>query len=235
MLGPLLVIGLLTGVRHALEADHIAAVASLATRASSMRQTAWLAGIWGAGHATTLMLAGGLVVALGAALPHGLVRAFEVGAGLLLVYLGVDVLRRFRRQHVHFHVHRHDGGIRHVHAHSHAGAAAPHDPARHEHAHSTALLIRAGLIGSVHGMAGSAALVVLSLQAVSSPGRALAYMGVFAAGSIAGMVLFSLAIALPMRLQGRHLERASRGFEAALGAASVGIGAWVAVRAGLGY
>ena len=90
-------------------------------------------------------------------------------------------------------------------------------------------------MGSVHGMAGSAALVVLSLQAVSSPGRALAYMAVFAAGSIAGMVLFSLAIALPVRLQGRHLERASRGFEAALGAASVVIGVWVAVRAGLGY
>jgi hypothetical protein len=90
-------------------------------------------------------------------------------------------------------------------------------------------------MGSVHGMAGSAALVVLSLQAVPSPGLALAYMGVFAAGSIVGMVLFSLVISLPVRLQGKYLERASRGFEAALGAASVVIGAWVAVRASLGF
>lgn len=235
MLASLLVVGLLTGIRHALEADHVAAVASLATRSSSTRQTAWLAAVWGAGHAATLMLVGGLVVALGAALPDGLARAFEVAAGLLLVFLGVDVLRRIRRRHVHFHVHRHHDGVRHLHAHSHAGAAEPHDPARHEHAHSAGLLVRAGIMGSVHGMAGSAALVVLSPQAVSSPGRALAYMAVFAAGSIAGMILFSLAIALPVRLQGRHLERAARGFEAALGAASVVIGTWVAVRAGLGH
>jgi len=235
MLGSLLVIGLLTGMRHALEADHVAAVASLATRSSSVRHTAWLAAVWGAGHATSLMLVGGLVVALGAALPHGLARGFEIAAGLLLVYLGIDVLRRIHRQRVHFHLHRHGDGVRHVHAHAHAGASGPHDPAHHEHAHSRGLFLRSGLMGSVHGMAGSAALVVLSLRAVSSSGLALAYMGVFAAGSIAGMVLFSLAIALPVRLQGRYLERASHGFEAALGAASVAIGAWVAVRASLGF
>jgi hypothetical protein len=234
MLGPLLAVGLLTGMRHALEADHVAAVASLATRSSSVRHTAWLAAVWGAGHATSLLLAGGLVVALGAALPHALARAFEAAAGLLLVYLGVDVLRRMHGRRVHFHVHRHGDGVRHVHAHAHAPEGEPHDPARHEHAHPRGLLVRAGLMGTLHGMAGSAALVVLSLQAVSSPGLAFAYMGVFAAGSIAGMVLFSLAIAVPVRLHGRFLERAARGFEAALGAASVGIGAWAAVRASLG-
>ena len=235
MLGPLLVVGVLTGMRHALEADHVAAVASLATRASSARHTAWLAAVWGAGHATSLMLVGGLVMALGAALPHGLARGFEIAAGLLLVYLGIDVLRRIHRRRVHFHVHHHDDGVRHVHVHAHPEAREPHDSAHHEHAHPRWLLLRAGLMGGMHGMAGSAALVVLSLRTVSSPGLALAYMGVFAAGSIAGMVLFSLAIALPVRLQGRHLERASRGFEAALGAASVAIGAWVAVRASLPF
>jgi hypothetical protein len=234
MLGPLLVIALLTGMRHALEADHVAAVASLATRSPSVRQTAWLAAVWGAGHTASLMLVGGLVVALGAALPHGLARVFEAAAGLLVAYLGVDVLLRVRRQRIHFHVHRHDGGLRHVHAHSHAGAREPHDPERHQHAHPRGLLLRAGVMGGVHGMAGSAALVILSLQSVSSPARALAFMAVFAAGSIAGMVLFSLAIALPVRLQGRHIGRASRALEAALGAASVVIGASVAIRAGLG-
>jgi hypothetical protein len=235
MLGPLLLLGLLTGVRHALEADHVAAVASLSTRSASVRQTAWLAAAWGAGHAATLILVGGLTFALGVALPHGLARAFEAAAGLLLVYLGMDVLLRVRRQRVHFHVHRHEGGIRHLHAHSHAGAREPHDPGRHEHAHGRGLMVRAGVMGSLHGMAGSAALVVLSLQAVSSARHALFYMAVFAAGSIAGMVLFSLVISLPVRLQGRHLERASQALEVALGAASVLIGASMAVGAGAGY
>jgi ABC-type nickel/cobalt efflux system permease component RcnA len=235
MLGTLLAIGLLTGIRHALEADHVAAVASLATRSTSVRQTAWLAAVWGTGHAAALLIVGGVVVALGAAMPSGLARLFEVAAGLLLVALGIDVLRRLRRQKIHLHVHRHDGGLQHVHLHSHDGQAVSHEHDAHRHAHPRGLLLRAGVMGSLHGMAGSAALVVLSLQAVSSPARALAYMAVFAAGSVTGMVLFSLVIALPARLRGPRLSGAARGFEAALGAVSVAIGAWMVVRAGLGH
>jgi hypothetical protein len=84
-------------------------------------------------------------------------------------------------------------------------------------------------------MAGSAALVVLSLQAVSSPATALGYVAVFGLGSVAGMVLFSIVIALPLRLRARQLEGAWRGLQAALGAASIGIGAWVVLRSGLGH
>ena len=84
-------------------------------------------------------------------------------------------------------------------------------------------------------MAGSAALVLLSLQSVSSPGRALAYMAVFGAGAVAGMVLFSVAIAMPLRLRSRHLESLSRTLETGLGAASVLIGVWMAVKASVGY
>jgi cytochrome c biogenesis protein CcdA len=145
------------------------------------------------------------------------------------------VLLRLRRRRVHFHLHRHDAGVHHLHAHAHAGdPAQEHDPARHEHEHPSGLLLRALLVGSVHGMAGSAALVVLSLQAVSSTGAALAYMALFGVGAVTGMVLFSVAIALPLRLRSRHLEKASRGLEAALGAASVMIGLWVVVRSALG-
>ncbi len=235
MLISLLTLGFLMGVRHALEADHVAAVASLATRASSARESARLAALWGAGHAATLLLVGGLVVWLGATVPDGVARVLEAAAGALLVFLGVDVLRRVRRRQVHFHVHRHEGGVHHLHAHAHAGEpAAEHDPARHRHEHPRGLLLRALLVGSVHGMAGSAALVVLSLQAVSSTAGAVAYIALFGAGAVAGMVLFSLAIALPLGLRVRRLEYASRGLEAALGAASVLIGAWIFVRSGLG-
>jgi cytochrome c biogenesis protein CcdA len=236
MLASLLTLGFLLGVRHALEADHVAAVASLATRASSPRQTARLAALWGVGHSATLLLVGGLVVVLGVVLPEGVARFFEAVAGVLLALLGLDVLRRLRRRRVHFHVHRHADGIPHLHAHTHAGEPAEsHDPTRHQHDHPRGLLVRALLVGSVHGMAGSAALVLVSLQAVSSPGRAVAYMAVFAMGAVAGMVLFSLVIAMPLRLRGWHLERASRTLETALGAASVLIGTWIAVKAAVGY
>jgi cytochrome c biogenesis protein CcdA len=231
----LLTLGFLMGVRHALEADHVAAVASLATRASSPRETARLAALWGAGHAATLLLVGGAVVWLGAAVPDGVARVLEAAAGALLVFLGVDVLRRLRRRRVHFHVHRHEGGVNHLHAHAHAGEpAAEHDPARHRHEHPRGLFLRALVVGSVHGLAGSAALVVLSLQAVSSAAAAVAYIALFGLGAVAGMVLFSLAIALPLGLRVGRLETASRALEAALGVASVVIGAWTFVRSGFG-
>jgi cytochrome c biogenesis protein CcdA len=235
MFASLLTLGFLLGVRHALEADHVAAVASLATRARSARDSARLAALWGAGHALMLLLVGGAVVALGAVLPDGLARLLEAAAGALLAALGLDVLRRLRGQRVHFHLHRHDDGVRHVHAHSHAGeSAGSHDARAHEHEHPRGLFLRALLVGSVHGMAGSAALVVLSLQAVSSTPRALAYMAVFGLGSILGMVLFSLAVALPLSLRAGHLGRLARGLEAVLGVVSVALGLAIVVRAGLG-
>jgi len=234
VLASLLALGFFLGVRHALEADHVAAVAALATRARSTRESARFAALWGAGHAAMLLLVGGVVVAAGAAVPDGLARLFEGAAGLLLALLGLDVLRRLRRRRIHFHVHRHGDGVQHLHAHSHAGEPeAAHDPLAHRHRHPGGLLVRALLVGSVHGMAGSAALVVLSLQAVTSTAQAVAYMAVFGVGSILGMVLFSLAIALPLR--SRHLEAASRGFEAVLGTVSVAMGVWIALEAGLGH
>lgn len=235
MFASLLALGFVMGVRHALEADHVAAVATLATRSSSPRATARLAAMWGAGHALTLLVVAGSVVVLGATIPDGLARVLEAAAGALLVVLGADVLRRLWQQRVHFHVHRHQGGVRHLHAHAHSDVPQAHDATAHEHAHSPLLFWRALVVGSVHGMAGSAALVMLSLQAVSSPASALGYVALFGLGSVLGMVLFSVAIALPFRLRARQVDGAWRGLQAALGAASIAIGAWVIVKTALGH
>jgi cytochrome c biogenesis protein CcdA len=235
MLTSLLGLGLLLGVRHALEADHVAAVAAMATRARSSGEAIRMATFWGCGHALALVALGGAVAALGASLPEPAARALEAAAGLVLAGLGVDVLRRLDRRRVHFHPHRHDDGVRHLHAHAHDGEpAAAHDPARHDHAHARGTLARALLVGGVHGLAGSGALVVLALQSAGSPGQALAYVFVFGAGSVLGMVLFSTAVALPLRIHASHLSRTARGLEAALGLASVALGLWIAVRAGVG-
>jgi cytochrome c biogenesis protein CcdA len=223
------------GVRHALEADHVAAVASLATRARSVRESVGLAALWGCGHAGVLIVIGGLLALLNLALPPGLARAFEALAGVVLVALGVDVILRVRRRRLHFHLHRHQDGVHHLHAHSHAPAGeVPHEADPHLHPHPARALSRAVLVGSLHGLAGSGALVVLAVQSAQSRAHALACMVVFGLGSVLGMVLFSMAIALPLGLQGRHLSRASQAFEAVVGAASVGVGIWMTVQAALG-
>jgi cytochrome c biogenesis protein CcdA len=235
MLVSLLLFGLMMGVRHALEADHVAAVASLATRSRSARQSVALATLWGCGHAGVLIVIGGLLALLDLALPPGVARVFEGLAGLVLVALGMDVILRVRRRRLHFHLHRHGDGVQHLHAHGHQERPEmPHEDDPHLHVHPARVLSRAVLVGSLHGLAGSGALVVLALQAAQSRAHALAYMAVFGLGSVLGMVLFSIAIVLPLRLQGRHLSRVSQAFEALVGTASVGVGIWMTVQASLG-
>ena len=99
---------------------------------------------------------------LGLSLPPALAQVLEGAVAVMLIALGLDVLRRLRRSRIHIHVHRHDGGPRHVHAHSHAGEAT-HDPTHHHHGHVRGVAWRAVLVGTVHGLAGSAALVLVAV------------------------------------------------------------------------
>src|SRR5579864_4627569 len=103
----LLLLGLLLGMRHALEADHVAAVASLATQSKGMRRTVLQGAVWGLGHTLTLLAVGGACLLLRAAISARLAAALEGAVGVMLVLLGADVLLRMRRRHIHLHVHRH--------------------------------------------------------------------------------------------------------------------------------
>jgi len=223
---PILLLGLLVGMKHALEADHVAAVATLATRSASLGERVKLAGMWGLGHAGTLMLFGGTVLALGVSLPDRVARTFEGVVGLMLVALGLDVLRRLRRRGVHFHRHRHGDGRQHLHAHAHDSGTAP--AGAHDHEHARGLPLRALLVGTMHGLAGSAALVLLSLELTRSTAQALLYLAAFGIGSVAGMAALSLAISLPLRVASGRFGTAWRLVEGALGVVTVALGCWMA-------
>ncbi len=227
-----LLLGFLLGMKHATEADHLAAVATLASGHQTLAQTVRQGVAWGIGHTFTLMLFGGIVLALGKAIPDGMAQALELAVALMLIALGADVLRRLARQKIHFHVHQHSHA-RHVHAHSHAGQAlAPkfeHEMQAHGHAHG--LLLRALTIGMMHGMAGTAALILLSLEAVQSVGMGLAYITLFGLGSIIGMALLSVAIAIPLRLSAvGRLVWLHNGISVAIGAFSCLLGALMVSR-----
>jgi cytochrome c biogenesis protein CcdA len=209
-------------MKHALEADHVAAVATLATRSASVSERVKLASMWGAGHAGTLFLLGGTVLALGLSLPAHLTRVFEGLVGVMLIALGLDVLRRLRHRGVHFHRHHHGDGREHFHAHAHDASRG------HDHTHG--LLPRALLVGSLHGLAGTAALVVLSLQLTQSTVQALLYLATFGLGSVAGMAALSLAISLPVRMTSARLGPAWRMVEGALGVLAIALGCWMAWR-----
>lgn len=194
----ILVLGFLLGMRHTLEADHVAAVATLAARSRGARQALLQGAAWGLGHTITLFLACSAVLFLETVVPEHLARGLEAAVGVMLMVLGADVVRRMLRERVHFHAHRHRDGTVHFHAHSHAGENVP-DEVNHGHTHAERFPVRALCVGLVHGMAGSAALILLTLSTVASPGAGLLYVALFGAGSIGGMAMLSLAISVPLR------------------------------------
>ncbi len=220
----ILFLGFLIGIRHAVEADHIAAVATLTTQTSSkgdgMRQ-----GIaWGVGHTLTLFLFGAVVLFVTNIVPEKVSHGLEFVVGLMLIILGIDVIRRMLKERVHFHAHSHGPHDKHFHAHSHKGEArGTHNPEHHDHSHPLGFPIRALLVGLMHGMAGSAALIILTLQTLSSPWLGLIYIAIFGLGSIVGMGLFSLVIAIPLRAA-RHMTWVYNGLQVAIGSGTIVLG-----------
>ncbi len=230
----ILLLGFLLGMRHAVEADHIAAVASLSSRANSIWEGVRQGAAWGLGHTLTLFLFGSIVLFVANIVPEEIVRGIEFAVGIMLIILGGDVLRHVIRDRIHFHTHTHnqnDGSdMRHFHAHSHKGEKkSTHDSAGHRHTHPKGFPIRALLVGLMHGMAGSAALILLTLQTLSSPWLGLVYIAVFGVGSIAGMALFSIVIAIPLRAA-RHMTLVYNGLQTTIGVATIALGIFILVQ-----
>jgi hypothetical protein len=227
----ILLVGLLLGMQHATEADHLVAVATLATRQTSLAQTLRQGVAWGIGHTLTLMLFAGAVLLLGQVISPGLEQALETAVGVMLVVLGADVLRRLVRDRVHFHAHRHGPASAHMHAHSHRGEA-DHARSAHAHRHARHWPLRALAVGMMHGLAGSAALVMLSLQTVQSVPLGLGYIAIFGLGSIGGMALLSIVMAVPMKLSALRLTRLHHAINALVGLFSCGLGIFMIVQIG---
>ena len=215
-------LGFLLGMQHALEADHIAAVSSIAARRSHVADIVKHGLTWGLGHTLTLFVFAGAAILLGHAIPETIARPIETAVGFMLVGLGAHVLWRLWRDRVHFHQHGHGDGMVHFHAHSHAGETGPH--ARVAHAHGHGFRWRTLLVGLMHGMAGSAALLVLAVSQASTPAVGLGYVALFGVGSMIGMGLLSTVIAVPIAMSARFLTLANRTLQGAVGLITIAIG-----------
>jgi ABC-type nickel/cobalt efflux system permease component RcnA len=197
----LLLLGLITGLRHSMEADHVAAVSTIVAAGKSKLSRAPLLGLlWGLGHTATLFVAGLIVLLLAISIPERISGTLEFGVGIMLVFLGATTLTGFnvgkflrgmiRRSNTHAHVHVHkDTGVVHSHDHGH----------HQDHRHGHKFLI----VGMIHGMAGSGALMLFVLSTINSVPLGLAYIAIFGAGSIASMAAMSALISLPFA-KARH-------------------------------
>lgn len=222
--GGILILGFFIGMQHAMEADHVAAVSSMASGQSSISKIASHGAIWGIGHTATLAAVAGSAIIFGATISEGMSSGLEMAVGVMLIGLGVHVIWQLVRERVHFHSHTHADGTVHMHAHSHKGEAKRHDNTRHAHDHPESLPWRPLVVGLMHGMAGSAALVVLTATQVSTPLVGVFYIVVFGVGSIVGMAALSAVIAVPLSFTAKGLTWLNWAMRSGIGGATIVVG-----------
>lgn len=158
-------IGIASGMRHAIEPDHLAAVSTFVAEAPSPRRAVRFAAAWGTGHALMLLIVGGALVVTRREMPALLVDAFELLVAAALVFLGVRALVRMRA----------------------ARAARDHrHPLTHaDHGHGA--LARPLFVGVLHGLAGSGAITALALSSLDSASHGLAFVALYGFGATLGM------------------------------------------------
>ena len=219
-------LGFLLGLRHAIEADHVAAVSTFVSQERTLLRSCLRGTFWGIGHTAALLAAGVAIIAFKIRISPDFERAVETCIALVLIALGGHVLlRALGALSLHSHEHVHDG-VPHRHVHVHVGPEAAHD-----HVHLFTGARRPLLMGLLHGLGGGGALVLVVLATLPSPTAALLYILVFGVGSTAGMLVLSGLIGVPFALLARGSARALTVMQLAVGSISVLIGV-VMLRAG---
>ena len=228
--------GLLLGLQHATDADHVVAVSTVVSRARRVRAAAHIGLLWGLGHSATVLVVGGTMVATGVVISDRAARTLELCVAVMLVVLGVAGVRRA------FDARRSMASSRTM----TSSRTTAHDlrAGRPSHVHAVSGhqetwdlpggSLRPLVVGIVHGLAGSAAIALAVLATIQDRITALGYLATFSAGTILGMSIVTAMIATPIaaaarRVRPRWLLRAS----AAAGLVSIGLGLWMAYRIGV--
>ncbi len=236
------------GLKHALDADHLVAVSTIVSERKGFWNSSLVGALWGLGHTAALLAVGLLVIAFHFQISPKVALAMEFAVAIMLVALGGNVLWKiFRGATFHVHAHQHSGRL-HVHPHFHnlvlhrperlvpsvaeESRGAEHHTGEHTlHHHSVPIGKKPFFVGMVHGMAGSAALMLLVLAAIPSRTLGLLYIGIFGLGSIGGMFLMSALIGLPFSFTAKY-ERLNAVVRTTAGVISVGFGLFLAYQIG---
>ena len=212
-----LLIGFVFGLYHAIEADHLAAVSAIVSEHKNVWTASIIGGFWGLGHTISLFVVGALVIFVKFQISASTEGILEGIVGIMLVLLGLNAIRKiFAAEKIHAHTHEHDG---HKHSHVHLHHEEKAESSHHRFAP------RSVLVGMVHGLAGSAGLMLLVLPTISSAAVALLYIAIFGVGSIAGMMIMSLLMGLPLYFTAQRFVSINKGIRFLAGAFSLVWGA----------
>ncbi|OCA84110.1 urease accessory protein UreH [Bacillus sp. FJAT-27225] len=213
-----LAVGFILGIRHAIEPDHVIAVSTIASQSKKLWHASLAGVFWGIGHTVTLVIVGLVVILMKNEIPEKLAMSLEFLVGIMLVYLGVRTILSFKNIHIHIHKHGYDGED-HPHIHSHQ-SSGEHD---HKHKHHNTTYLGSVFIGLVHGLAGSGAMILLTMSTVKSAGEAAIYISIFGAGTVIGMFFFTTIIGIPFVLSEKR-RTVSRTFGLITGVISTAFG-----------
>jgi sulfite exporter TauE/SafE len=179
-----LLLGFLLGIKHAIEPDHVIAVSTIASESKNLKRSIFAGVYWGIGHTATLFLVGMILIIAKNTITETIALSLEFIVGIMLVSLGLNSILRFMR-------HRH-----------------PQSQNTLDHRKKTRTHFKSFFIGLIHGLAGSAAMVLLTMSTVSTAWQGALYILIFGCGTIVGMLSFSTVIGIPFVLtSGKQMNR----------------------------
>ena len=227
-----LALGIILGLRHALDPDHVVAVSTIVSEYRNPLRSFWVGISWGLGHTTTLLVIGIVIIALRLTIPDRLALFLEFAVGIMLVGLGAQVIYSFQKKKVHQHAHGHEVDA-HTHFHSHVENPA-HSPEHHNSRGVGKPFFRkkSYFIGTVHGLAGSAALTLLVLTSIDSPLAGMGYILLFGLGSVLSMGIVTIFISFPFVFSAGRLPNLNRYIQLGVGAFSIIFGGLLMYRIG---
>ncbi|MFV9510541.1 sulfite exporter TauE/SafE family protein [Tepidibacillus sp. LV47] len=194
-----LMIGFVLGMKHAIEPDHIIAVSTIASQSKSLWRSTLAGVFWGIGHTATIFIVGISFIWIKGEIPETWAMSLEFLVGIMLVVLGVSTILTYKKNKIHVHQHEHDGVIHsHFHHRHHA-----HDHPKDEKKTS---YLKSLMIGFIHGLAGSAAMIILTMSTVHSPLEGAIYILVFGIGTTLSMLTFTTLIGIPFVLSAKHVQ-----------------------------
>jgi hypothetical protein len=240
----MIALGFFLGMRHATDPDHVVAVSTIVSCQRNLKHAAVIGVLWGFGHTITIFVVGSAIILFNFVIPPRIGLSMELSVGLMLILLGVLNLSGIMQwitkactrsqsliglpPHVH-------GACIHSHSQQHIRAKDPKLNSSSSGAFAQLGLfqiIRPLAVGIVHGLAGSAAVALLVLATIREPFGALMYLLVFGVGTIAGMMVITAAIAVPLTFSEARSARLNRGLSVVSGLLSVCFGVFVVYQIG---
>ncbi|WP_050182220.1 sulfite exporter TauE/SafE family protein [Domibacillus robiginosus] len=171
-----LALGFVLGIKHAIEPDHVIAVSTIASQSKKLSRSSLAGVFWGIGHTATLLIIGCILILMKGEIPEKWAMSLEFLVGIMLVYLGITTILSFKNIHV------------------------------HKHQHKNISYFKSMLIGLIHGLAGSGAMVLLTMSTVKTVWESVIYILIFGAGTVIGMLFFTTIIGIPFVFSAKKIS-----------------------------